>query len=87
MESTYSIAEHSYIPSDITTDNETVTKFEIMDGAPVREECIPVRLYLSGNELGLAGATALASAKRTCPRTSSRDPIGGESSSSRRSEH
>jgi vacuolar protein sorting-associated protein 26 len=34
-----------------TTDNETVTKFEIMDGAPVREECIPVRLYLSGNEL------------------------------------
>ncbi|KAF4661981.1 Vacuolar protein sorting-associated protein 26A [Perkinsus chesapeaki] len=34
-----------------TTDNETVTKFEIMDGAPVRAECIPVRLYLSGFDL------------------------------------
>lgn len=32
-------------------DSETLTKFEIMDGAPVREECIPVRLYLSGFDL------------------------------------
>ena len=37
--------------SNQITDNQTVTKFEIMDGAPVREECIPVRLYLSGNDL------------------------------------
>lgn len=29
------------------TDNETLTKFEIMDGAPVKTECIPVRLYLT----------------------------------------
>mmetsp|Transcript_30693 Transcript_30693/g.67776 ORF Transcript_30693/g.67776 Transcript_30693/m.67776 type:complete len:302 (+) Transcript_30693:79-984(+) len=33
------------------TDNETLTKFEIMDGAPVKEQCIPVRLYLSGFDL------------------------------------
>eukprot|EP00386_Alphamonas_edax_P010812 GDKI01034616.1.p1 GENE.GDKI01034616.1~~GDKI01034616.1.p1 ORF type:complete len:300 (+),score=115.03 GDKI01034616.1:128-1027(+) len=34
-----------------TNDSETLTKFEIMDGAPVRSECIPVRLYLSGFDL------------------------------------
>lgn len=33
------------------TDNETLCKFEIMDGAPVKDQCIPVRLYLSGYEL------------------------------------
>jgi len=33
------------------TDNETLTKFEIMDGAPVKDQCIPVRLYLSGFDL------------------------------------
>eukprot|EP00921_Rhytidocystis_pertsovi_P011906 GHVQ01019282.1.p1 GENE.GHVQ01019282.1~~GHVQ01019282.1.p1 ORF type:complete len:299 (-),score=32.72 GHVQ01019282.1:1993-2889(-) len=33
------------------TDSETLTKFEIMDGAPIKTECIPVRLYLSGFEL------------------------------------
>jgi len=33
------------------TDNETLTKFEIMDGAPVAGECIPVRLYLTGFDL------------------------------------
>jgi len=33
------------------TDNETLTKFEIMDGAPVKDQCIPVRLYLKGLEL------------------------------------
>lgn len=33
------------------TDNETLTKFEIMDGAPVKDQCIPVRLYLTGFEL------------------------------------
>ncbi|KAI9136549.1 vacuolar protein sorting-associated protein 26-domain-containing protein [Paraphysoderma sedebokerense] len=32
-------------------DNETVTKFEIMDGAPVKGETIPIRLFLSGFEL------------------------------------
>jgi len=33
------------------SDNETLTKFEIMDGAPVKDQCIPVRLYLSGFDL------------------------------------
>lgn len=33
------------------TDQETLTKFEIMDGAPVKDQCIPVRLYLSGFDL------------------------------------
>eukprot|EP00933_Yihiella_yeosuensis_P007296 TRINITY_DN112259_c0_g1_i1.p1 TRINITY_DN112259_c0_g1~~TRINITY_DN112259_c0_g1_i1.p1 ORF type:complete len:298 (-),score=49.58 TRINITY_DN112259_c0_g1_i1:43-936(-) len=32
-------------------DNETLTKFEIMDGAPVKDQCVPVRLYLSGFDL------------------------------------
>ncbi|ETW09683.1 hypothetical protein H310_00196 [Aphanomyces invadans] len=33
---------------DKLTDTETVTKFEIMDGAPVKGESIPVRLFLGG---------------------------------------
>merc|ERR1719382_1718617 len=33
------------------TDNETLTKFEIMDGAPIKDQCIPVRLYLTGFDL------------------------------------
>lgn len=33
------------------TDNETLTKFEIMDGAPVKDQCVPVRLYLTGFDL------------------------------------
>ncbi|KAJ8601076.1 hypothetical protein CTAYLR_009731 [Chrysophaeum taylorii] len=28
-------------------ESETVTKFEVMDGAPVRGECIPIRLFLN----------------------------------------
>ena len=34
-----------------TSENETVCKFEVMDGAPVRGEQIPIRLYLSGFDL------------------------------------
>jgi len=33
------------------SDSETLTKFEIMDGAPVKDQCIPVRLYLTGFDL------------------------------------
>jgi vacuolar protein sorting-associated protein 26 len=33
------------------TDSETLTKFEIMDGSPVKDQCIPVRLYLTGFDL------------------------------------
>jgi len=32
-------------------ETEPISKFEIMDGAPVRSECIPVRLHLSGLDL------------------------------------
>ncbi|CAI2350641.1 unnamed protein product [Caenorhabditis sp. 36 PRJEB53466] len=32
-------------------ESETVAKFEIMDGAPVRGESIPIRLFLAGYEL------------------------------------
>jgi vacuolar protein sorting-associated protein 26 len=37
--------------SNIFNENETITKFEIMDGAPVRGESIPVRLFLKGFDL------------------------------------
>jgi vacuolar protein sorting-associated protein 26 len=37
--------------SNLYNENETVTKFEIMDGAPVRGEIIPIRLFLSGLDL------------------------------------
>ncbi|RLN47643.1 hypothetical protein BBJ29_007195 [Phytophthora kernoviae] len=33
------------------SESETVTKFEIMDGAPVKGESVPVRLYLAPYEL------------------------------------
>mmetsp|Transcript_36264 Transcript_36264/g.104298 ORF Transcript_36264/g.104298 Transcript_36264/m.104298 type:complete len:301 (+) Transcript_36264:112-1014(+) len=33
------------------TENETLSKFEIMDGAPVKDQTIPVRLYLTGFDL------------------------------------
>ncbi|CCG81557.1 putative Vacuolar protein sorting-associated protein 26 [Taphrina deformans PYCC 5710] len=32
-------------------ESETITKFEIMDGAPVRGETIPIRLFLGGFDL------------------------------------
>ena len=37
--------------ANVYNESETVTKFEIMDGSPVRGECIPVRLFLNGFEL------------------------------------
>lgn len=33
------------------TENETIAKYEIMDGAPVRGESIPIRLFLAGYKL------------------------------------
>ncbi|XP_064384066.1 vacuolar protein sorting-associated protein 26A-like [Halichondria panicea] len=35
----------------IYTENEQVGKYEIMDGAPVRGESIPIRLFLAGYDL------------------------------------
>lgn len=32
--------------SNQCNESETVTKFELMDGAPVKGECVPIRLYL-----------------------------------------
>ena len=36
--------------SNVFNESETVAKYEIMDGAPVRGESIPIRLFLSGFE-------------------------------------
>lgn len=33
------------------TENETIAKYEIMDGAPVRGESIPIRVFLAGYDL------------------------------------
>jgi vacuolar protein sorting-associated protein 26 len=35
----------------VTNDSETLTRFEVMDGAPIKGERIPVRLFLSGLDL------------------------------------
>ena len=31
---------------DRHNESETITKYEVMDGAPVRGECVPIRLFL-----------------------------------------
>jgi len=36
---------------NLYNESETITKFEIMDGAPVRGESIPIRLFLNGFDL------------------------------------
>mmetsp|Transcript_7022 Transcript_7022/g.6160 ORF Transcript_7022/g.6160 Transcript_7022/m.6160 type:complete len:94 (+) Transcript_7022:670-951(+) len=33
------------------TESENLQKFEIMDGAPVKGECIPIRFYLASTDL------------------------------------
>ncbi|CUM65451.1 uncharacterized protein PRCAT00003090001 [Priceomyces carsonii] len=38
-------------PPNQITDSETVVRFEIMDGAPVKGETIPIRLFLGGYNL------------------------------------
>lgn len=35
----------------VYNESETLTKFEVMDGAPVKGESIPIRLFLSGVDL------------------------------------
>lgn len=39
------------LPPNQVTDSETVVRFEIMDGAPVKGETIPIRLFLGGYDL------------------------------------
>ncbi|GAA5805628.1 hypothetical protein HPULCUR_011149 [Helicostylum pulchrum] len=41
-----------HIDFEYNKSNENITKFEIMDGAPVKGETIPIRLFLGGFELG-----------------------------------
>lgn len=36
---------------NMQNESETITKFEIMDGAPARGETIPIRLFLGGFDL------------------------------------
>ncbi|KAJ3084476.1 vacuolar protein sorting-associated protein 26 [Rhizoclosmatium globosum] len=43
--------ETTGVPPNQYNESETITKFEIMDGAPARAEVIPIRLFLSGFEL------------------------------------
>ncbi|TFK29446.1 vacuolar protein sorting-associated protein 26 [Coprinopsis marcescibilis] len=38
-------------PPNQYNESETITKFEIMDGAPIRGEKIPIRLFLGGFDL------------------------------------
>ncbi|CDR97324.1 vacuolar protein sorting-associated protein 26 family protein, putative [Babesia bigemina] len=35
----------------VVNETQTVTTFEVMDGSPVKGECIPVRIYLTGLDL------------------------------------
>ena len=32
--------------ADASTDSATMMKYEVMDGYPVKEECVPIRLFL-----------------------------------------
>lgn len=41
----------TFLAPNLYNESETVTKFEIMDGAPVRGETIPIRLFLGGFDL------------------------------------
>lgn len=51
MEVTIIRREKAGTASHVYNESDTLTKFEVMDGAPVRGEVIPVRLYLSGFDL------------------------------------
>lgn len=43
--------ETTGIGQNTFNENETIAKYEIMDGAPVRGESIPIRLFLAGYDL------------------------------------
>lgn len=40
-----------FVGSNVFTENETIAKYEIMDGAPVKGESIPIRVFLAGYDL------------------------------------
>ncbi len=37
--------------SNTYNESENILKYELMDGAPVKGECVPIRLYLSSLDL------------------------------------
>ena len=37
--------------SSTYTDSENITKYELMDGAPIKGECVPIRLFLEPLDL------------------------------------
>jgi len=41
-----------FIAGAVTNDSETLTRFEVMDGAPIKGERIPIRLHLAGLDVG-----------------------------------
>lgn len=45
------ILEYIFAGPHTFTENETIAKYEIMDGAPVRGESIPIRVFLAGYDL------------------------------------
>ncbi|KAI7691469.1 hypothetical protein SSS_00790 [Sarcoptes scabiei] len=51
MEITIIKKESTGVGQSTYNDNENIAKYEIMDGAPVRGESIPIRLFLSGYDL------------------------------------
>jgi vacuolar protein sorting-associated protein 26 len=51
MEVTIIRRESAGTASHVYNESDTLTKFEVMDGAPVRGEVIPIRLYLAGIDL------------------------------------
>lgn len=46
-----SILRREIVGSDGFAENETVSRFEIMDGSPVKSDYIPIRIFLSGFDL------------------------------------
>lgn len=40
-----------YAAGAVTNDSETLTRYEVMDGAPIKGERIPIRMHLSGLDL------------------------------------
>lgn len=45
------IKKETIMGNNSRTESEVITKFEIMDGAPIRHESIPIRWFLSPYDL------------------------------------
>lgn len=40
-----------FLGPNTLNENETIAKYEIMDGAPTKGESVPIRVFLAGYEL------------------------------------